>query len=67
MMNREQEDTVASLETQIASLQRLVEEIEANNTPSTEPNDGECLKTLKLNLLKELILRAKAKLELLTK
>ena len=42
MMNREQEDTVASLETQIASLQRLVEEIEANNTPSTEPNDEEC-------------------------
>ena len=66
-MNQEREDTIASLQTQIASLQRLAEEIETDNTPSTDPKDGECLKTLKLNLLKELIRRAKAKLELLTK
>ena len=51
MMNQEREDTFTSLETQIASLQRLVEEIEDINTPSTEPNDGECLKILKTNLL----------------
>ena len=66
-MNQEHEDTIASLQTQIASLQRLAEEIETDNTPSTGRHDGECLKTLKLNLLKELIRRAKAKLEILTK
>ena len=55
MMNQEREDTVSSLETQIASLQRLIEEIEANTTPSTKPNDGKYLKTLKTNLLNDLI------------
>ena len=66
-MNQEREDTTSSLETQIARLQSLVEEIESDNTPSRDLNDGECLGTLKLNLPNELIRRAKAKLELLIK
>ena len=66
-MNQQPQETISSLETQIASLQRLIDEIEADTNTTTDPDDGECLKNLKIRLLNELIRRARAKLELLAK
>ena len=66
-MNQQPEETISSLETKIASLQRLIDEIEADTNTSTDPDEGECLKTLKIELLDELIRRARAKIELLAK
>ena len=66
-MNQQPEETITTLETQTASLQRLIDEIEADTNTSTDPDEGECLKTLKTRLLNELIRRARAKRELLAK
>ena len=66
-MNQQPQETISSLKTQITSLQRLIDEIEADTNTSTDPDEGECLKTLKTRLLNELIRRARAKRELLAK
>ena len=46
-MNQQPQETISSLETQITSLQRLIDEIEADTNTTTDPDDGECLKKLK--------------------
>ena len=64
-MNQESRETRAALETQISSLQRLLCEIEAEDTPTTNRSAEPCLRSLKIILLNELIRRAQEKLNAL--
>ena len=65
-MDQRSRDTRASLETYIASLQRHIAEIEAEDSSSTNSSDEQCLKMIKIRFLNELIRRARAELDALT-
>ena len=65
-MDQRSRDTRASLETYIASLQRHIAEIEAEDRSTTNSSDEQCLKMIKIRFLNELIRRARAELDALT-
>ena len=47
-MNQQHQETFSSIETQSTSLQRLIDEIEAETNTRTDPDDGECQKNYEL-------------------